>query len=254
MLNSFEDVLKGIGLTQYEAKIYLAMLEIGEGTTGEILKKAGVHTGKVYEILHSLRQKGLASMVISNKTKNFSAAPPSVVSQLVEEKKKVLLKEESIVNKMIHQLMGVYDQNKPETKIEVYKGIKGIWTVYQREFELAKKAGFTYVLGINNKQHYSARVLRLFAQRITPQRQKLGIKIKKILNTDAKEFRKNHEKNAEVRYYPFASSVGFNVTKGFCFISIYSESEPILIVIESENVSKTFIEQFNIVWKLAKEE
>ena len=61
--------LKDIGLTDYESKVYLALLEIGEGTSGEIINKAGIHTGKIYEILASLKNKGLISEVIVNNIK-----------------------------------------------------------------------------------------------------------------------------------------------------------------------------------------
>ena len=58
--------LKKLGLTDYESKTYLALLEIGEGTSGDIIKKAEIHTGKIYEILESLKNKGLISEVIKN--------------------------------------------------------------------------------------------------------------------------------------------------------------------------------------------
>mgnify|MGYP001584581154 FL=1 len=50
-MQELENLLKEIGLTAYESKVYLALLDIGKATSGEILKKAELRTGKIYEIL-----------------------------------------------------------------------------------------------------------------------------------------------------------------------------------------------------------
>lgn len=49
-----EQILLDIGLTNYESRVYLALLDLGKSTSGEILKKAELRTGKIYEILDSL--------------------------------------------------------------------------------------------------------------------------------------------------------------------------------------------------------
>ena len=63
--------LKKIGLTDYESRIYLALLDIGEGTSGDVIKKAEIHTGKIYEILESLKNKGLISEITKNNIKQY---------------------------------------------------------------------------------------------------------------------------------------------------------------------------------------
>ncbi|RMD45562.1 TrmB family transcriptional regulator, partial [Candidatus Pacearchaeota archaeon] len=54
-----EALLKEIGLTNGETKVYLSLIKIGESTVGPIAKKSGVSLSKIYEILNNLIKKGL---------------------------------------------------------------------------------------------------------------------------------------------------------------------------------------------------
>jgi len=55
------EILQRVGLTPGEAKIYLALLELGQSTTGPIVNKSKVSTSKTYKILERLENKGLVS-------------------------------------------------------------------------------------------------------------------------------------------------------------------------------------------------
>ena len=48
-------ILEEIGLTRNESLVYLALSKIGTSKTGEILKESGLNSGKIYEILESLK-------------------------------------------------------------------------------------------------------------------------------------------------------------------------------------------------------
>ena len=80
-------ILKELGLGTNETKVYIALLNNGDSTTGQILKNANIHTGKIYEILDSLTKKGLVSMVTKSGVKHFSPADPQRILDYLEEKK-----------------------------------------------------------------------------------------------------------------------------------------------------------------------
>ena len=52
-------ILEKIGLTNGESKVYLALLEIGLSSTGQIIEKSQITSSKVYIILQKLEKKGL---------------------------------------------------------------------------------------------------------------------------------------------------------------------------------------------------
>ena len=58
MLNSMDsNSLKELGLTDGEIKVYLALNQLGETTSGPIVDKSGVSISKVYLILDRLFSK-----------------------------------------------------------------------------------------------------------------------------------------------------------------------------------------------------
>jgi sugar-specific transcriptional regulator TrmB len=52
------EMLRGYGLNGYEAKVYFALLAVGESKTGDVVCKAGVPQSKVYDTLDNLHGKG----------------------------------------------------------------------------------------------------------------------------------------------------------------------------------------------------
>jgi sugar-specific transcriptional regulator TrmB len=64
--------LESIGLTKNEGKVYLTLLKTGTSKTGNLLKNSGLNSGKIYEILDSLKRKGLISETELDGTRHFS--------------------------------------------------------------------------------------------------------------------------------------------------------------------------------------
>ncbi len=57
--NAELDILKGLGLPPYEAKVFLALIDIEQGTSADIHKASGVPRTSIYNICRVLVQKGL---------------------------------------------------------------------------------------------------------------------------------------------------------------------------------------------------
>ena len=76
------EILKNIGLTEGEAKTYLALSSLGTSTVGNIISEADVSASKVYQILERLMQKGLVSMVVKEgkKVSNYLINSPTNLS------------------------------------------------------------------------------------------------------------------------------------------------------------------------------
>lgn len=67
-----EDLLE-LGLNQYEAKAYLALLERSSLSTGEVARISKVPRARTYDVLETLVEKGLASLK-PGRYKKYSAA------------------------------------------------------------------------------------------------------------------------------------------------------------------------------------
>src|SRR3989344_7102355 len=125
-MNELKMVLKElekIGLTKNESVVYQTLLQLGTSKTGEILKKSGLNSGKIYEILESLKLKGLLSESIINNIKYFTAAPPSQILGYIQDKKDELDKEEATIKSLLPELEKLRNIPKEETKSITYTGL-----------------------------------------------------------------------------------------------------------------------------------
>ncbi len=85
-MNTIITHLKELGLNEKQARIYLALVEIGKGTAYAIAKQAKVKRPTTYVILEELRLKGLVLKVPQNKNQVFIAKDPRELFAEQEEK------------------------------------------------------------------------------------------------------------------------------------------------------------------------
>src|SRR3989338_7705518 len=103
------ELLQKLGLTDSEAKVYLALLKIGEFTSkGAILKEAKIAPSKIYYVLDKLMDKGLISTITKNNVKHFAAAPPARLNDYLEKKKQDFVEEEQTALKLLPKLELLY--------------------------------------------------------------------------------------------------------------------------------------------------
>jgi len=249
-MSMIEQVLSQIGLTQTEIKAYMALLELGESKSGQILQKSGLNSGKIYEILDSLQKKGLVSYIIKSGVKYFSPADPKRVLDYLEEKKETLVKQEQDYKNILPDLLKKISFFKPETKIEIFTGFKGMKTAYAKELEFPIGSEI-YVVGVTHPAHYPSQVTKYFINHHYPQREKRKYKIKRLLCEEARKEKDYAEKTAKIRYLPYGSMITINVIANLSIIGMYAE-EMIFISIESQQVADNFRNQFDLLWKIAK--
>lgn len=106
--------LEELGLSDKEARVYLALLPRQDTGTSNLIRAAGLHGQFVYMALERLEELGLARHVVQNGRKKFSANPPERILALVEEKK---LAARAVVRQLHEQFAGKHEQS-----FEVFQG------------------------------------------------------------------------------------------------------------------------------------
>lgn len=106
--------LEQLGLSDKEARVYLALLPRQDTGTSNLIRATGLHGQFVYMALERLEELGLARHVIQNGRKKFSAGSPERILALVDEKK---LAAQSVVRQLREQFAGKHEQS-----FEVFQG------------------------------------------------------------------------------------------------------------------------------------
>ncbi|MBW2990770.1 hypothetical protein KY348_03630 [Candidatus Woesearchaeota archaeon] len=244
-----EELIK-LGLTEGEAKVYLALLRLGSSTVGPIIKKAKVANSKVYSILQRLIEKGLASYVLKEKTKYFNAVPPTRLSDYLDKQEQELQQNRTILKALIPGLRkaGIPDV---EQEAEIFEGFKGVKTAYERLLENNTRKDQLLFFYIYDKEHF--KLQNLFYKQAFHYYKKLGIKLRGV-GTREYQKSKDFEKPPsfmDLRFVDFPLPSMVDIYQDKVLITSWTE-KPLAYLIHSKEISKNFKKYFETVWKSAK--
>lgn len=122
--------LSDIGLSKYEAKVYLTLISEGISTAKNISSITGIPYGKVYEIINSLSYKGLV-MVLPSKPMKYRAISPQ--QAIVTAKKNMQERFEKLEKSLVKQLEPLFAKNK------LFSGPKSIFSIINGRSNVVKK-------------------------------------------------------------------------------------------------------------------
>ncbi len=240
------EVLEEFGLSEAEAKIYLALLDLGSTLAGPVIKKTGLHRGTTYQILQRLKEKGLVSSIISGKKQHFSAANPERLMDVLKERQEKL-------REILPQLAARAEQSREKQEVTVYYGVKGIRSVMDKMLEELRPGGTYYDYGASG----------LFRDVMGPywdlwQKRKREYKLKSyvIFNEEVKQ--KNpkllHDYIGHRRFHPkeYTSITDTMTYKDTVILFIWTAKSPIAIVIKNRDNAESYKNQFKLMWKFAK--
>jgi sugar-specific transcriptional regulator TrmB len=246
-------VLRDIGLTQSEIKVYLALLKLGSTTSGPLTDKSGVARSKIYEVLERLINKSLVSYIIKQKTKHYQAEDPAKIQEFLNKKEKEFKQQRNKIDKLIPQLQLEKQLAKKPSEAQIYSGFRGIQTVHEHMYQKLKRGDNFFYLGIpasQKKEHH------LYWQRDHKRREKAGLISRALFNknTDRNTLKnRNSYKYSEARYIPLpvktpAWIMGY---KDVTVIGLQS-NEGMAIEIINQEIADSFREYFEAFWKLSK--
>lgn len=158
MENKLLETLKSVGLTNGEARVYVALLSLGTSSVSPIVESSGISSSKVYFILNRLASKGLASISVKEKRRIYTASEPERILDYLNERAQILNKHKKEISKIIPELKSKRETVSNYPPIEFTKGEKGFESVFNEVYNDLKE-GDSYVgiggLRISFKmQHY----------------------------------------------------------------------------------------------------
>ncbi len=110
--NSTKDIcfiLSLIGLTEYEIKVYLELINNDKIGATSLSKNSGVSRGRIYEVLDNLIKKGFCK-IIPGATKSYKAVAPEVaIDNIINEMKNEMLLKERTILEASKDLQSIYN-------------------------------------------------------------------------------------------------------------------------------------------------
>lgn len=246
-----EIILKSIGLNLKEAKVYLACLQLGEETVFNIAKKAEIKRPTTYLILQSLAEKGLVSLKRTKKATYYNPISPKRLVVMVRTKIKGL-------EEVLPQLEALYRERPQKPSIQIFEGKEGMTTIYQdviNSLEVDQEV-LCYSSLIQFKQTYERQMKDWL--RATKNKK---YRIREIINEGEYEreyferIKKNKNPNHQIRVFPSVLNLIDNdniIYDNKLAIFSFQQEELFVIVIESNNIVKSYRNFFELAWRQAK--
>lgn len=238
--------LEKLGLTKNETKVYLALLELGLVSITDLIKRTKLHKQIIYDNLERLIAKGLVSYVIKANRRHFNAASPEKLIDFFEEQKQEISKKESIVKKLLPELIALKEKVKEKQLASVYHGKKGIKSILE---SVLKQKNEILVYGAEGR---FKETFGPYWTNFNKRREKLKIKGRIIYNEKLKGKREKL-RFVNIKYIPreFESPATTWIFNDKVSIILW-ERIPFAVLIESKEITKGYRNYFNLLWSISK--
>ena len=171
----YQEILHKVGLSLNEAKVYEALLYLGEANTNKISVKSKVHRRNVYDSLNKLIEKGLASETFIKGERFFKAIDPERLKEMIKEKEEAL-------DTFLPEMKKLYKDVEPEAEAYFFRGVEGFKNYLQLILEQKQTVHF-----IGAKAFWLDPRLKHYLRHFDRERKKRGIKFKHLFDHEVKE-------------------------------------------------------------------
>ena len=127
MLNENDiHIIERAGLTEPQAKTYLALLRNGALTPTKISEITGETRTNTYALLDKLAELNLAEKTEQGKTASYIALPPSNLELLAEKRRRAAINDEQNIKNNISVLTDIFYAHSPIPGAKTYIGEEGV--------------------------------------------------------------------------------------------------------------------------------
>lgn len=130
------EVLKGLGVTEYEARVYTALLSLGPATAVEASSASGVPYSKIYIVLSRLEKRGWVEAQGKRPVRYLARPPSEALEILVSEEGKRLRR---LADEAAGLLESIYKRGTEMRKPDVWV-IRGAASVIGKAVEMMGRA------------------------------------------------------------------------------------------------------------------
>lgn len=241
---NLEGVLEGIGLSEKEAKVYLAVLALREALPSTIAKKAAVKRPTAYVVLEQLQAKGLVSRVKRQKALFYRALNPQA---LVGDQQNRFLELE----KALPDLLSLHETYCATPQMTVFEGRDGLIQIMEDTLSAT-----SIIHNWNDVSMATSGPLRDYYATYIEKRVKRKIAVRALISRDEKALQFLQRAQSELREmylvpkdkYPFRNEINIYDDK----VSILSHEDSIGVIIQNRFIADTQRSIFQFAFEYAR--
>ncbi len=245
--------LQDIGLSEKEAKVYLASLEIGRATADQLAKHAKIVRSTTYVQIDALMKMGLMSTYEEGKKTYFAPESPGYLKRIFELKRKEFEAKELELDGFLPELLQKFEGAGERPLVRFFNGKEGITAMREETLELKPDEEIKIIYSFDSLlKIYTPEELRPY----TTKREKRGIRVRSIYTRKDGPLEKSDiTSNTQRRFitydkmplssdfFIFNNKVGLMAMSG----SVFG------VIIESQEIADSFRTIFSLIWETGEE-
>lgn len=241
---SLKRIIEDVGLSKNETNVYLATLELGEGTVQQISQKAGAPRTSIYQILASLQKKSLVSQYQRKGVLRFSAVNPRYFFQQLKNRMEAF-------ETAIPELDALTWQASERPRVRFFEGKDGVITAFEEMLVESKRSKMIYTIGLSEIYKSFPRYFPSFVERRV--RYKIRQKTIVIDDVDGRKYKQENISGAllrQVKLIPptYSYATDETVTGNKIFAFSYKKQEVYAVIIDSKDMADTKKRWFEFIW------
>ncbi len=127
-----------IGITDKEAVLYEALVNLGEQDAARLIKETGFKRPTVYKSLYSMAEKGLVTEVEKSGKAYFRPESPQQLLKIAESRYNELDRARSDISNLLPDLVSAFTLSTERPVVTTFQGVKGLKTIYEDMLTTAK--------------------------------------------------------------------------------------------------------------------
>jgi sugar-specific transcriptional regulator TrmB len=253
LLTQIED----LGLSEKEARVYVANLILGPATVQKIADQAAIKRVTTYVILESLAGLGLVSQSNQGKKTYFSAEDPISLRRLLERKQQQITEQKAHFEHILPELESLKNLPSDSPSVQFYDTAEGIRSIYAT-FLSSHRNEIDMVYGISNLDQLHSFYPEIRDKSANPERIRNKIPSRFLYTSARGAIYKTSDDEAmrESRWVPvdkYPLNGDINVVGDYILLLSLSGNKPIGITIRSRELAKGMKAFFELAWKAAAE-
>ncbi len=240
--------LQDFGLSEKEARVYLAALEIGRATADQLAKHSKIVRSTTYVQLESLMKMGLMSTYEEGKKTYFAPESPEYLKRIFELKRSEFETKQKELEELLPGLSRMYESAGDKPVVRFFSGKEGITAMREDTLTLKKDDEIRIIYSLDQLASvYSISELGVY----TKKRVDRGIQVRSIYTkSDGPLSKDDITPLTERRYLPpdrmplssdffiYGNKVAAMALRGHVFG----------VIIESKEIADSFRTLFGLIW------
>jgi len=247
---ALETELKKLNFSDKEARVYLALLELGEAPVQKIAEKAKVNRATTYVILESLKKRAAAGTMEKGKKTYFVAENPTTLFRFFKAEQDELDSRERDFKKILPELEALSNFAGEKPRVRYYEGKEGM-TAFRRDLLQSGAKELLEIYSLDEVRHlFDKRENEEFLR----EREKKNISLRAIYTSEQGPWvnflSAGDRKFLTKDKFPFSADISVYGTR----LAITTlRNKHITIIVDNKEIADTMRLVFELAWRGAGE-